>query len=114
MSLLTQSFDQCVIVDKTTEDDGYGGVITFWKDGAKVECSIVPDGGVNQLVAMQRGWTGSYTVTTTKKVVFRAGDIFKRLEDGKVFRVKSNGEDTKTPDSATLDMRQVKAEEITL
>ena len=114
MSLLTKSFTTCVIMDKTTEKDGYGGVITIWKDGAEVECSIVPDGGVEQLVAMQRGWTGSYTVTTRKNVVFLNGDVFKRLEDGKVFRVKSNGTDTKTPDSATLDMRQVKAEEVTL
>lgn len=114
MSLLTEAFVPCAIMDKTTEKDGYGGVVTVWKEGAEVECAIVPDGGVEQLVAMQRGWTGSYTVTTKKTVVFLDGDVFKRLSDGKTFRVKSNGTDTQTPDSASVDVRWVKAEEIKL
>lgn len=114
MSLLENAFFPCVIMDKTTEKDGYGGVITVWKDGAEVQCAIVPDGGVEQLAAMQRGWTGSYTVTTKKKVVFLDGDVFKRLSDGKTFRVKSDGTDTKSPDTATIDARWVKAEEVTL
>lgn len=114
MSLLDESFESCCIMDKTTEKDGYGGVVTVWKDGAPVECAIIPDGGVEQLTAMQRGWTGSYTVGTRKSVVFQNGDVFKRLSDGKTFRVKSDGTDTKTPGSASIDLRWVKAEEVTL
>lgn len=114
MSLLNEAFTPCHIMDKTTVKDGYGGVVTVWKEGAAVQCAITPDGGVEQLVAQQRGWTGSYTVTTRKNVVFLDGDVFKRDSDGKAFRVNSDGTDAKTPESAGLDMRQVKAEEIKL
>jgi hypothetical protein len=38
-------------------------------------------------------------------------DIFIRKEDNKVFRVTSDGDDKKTPSIASLDMRQVSAEE---
>lgn len=114
MSLVTNDFVPCVIMDKTTIDNGYGFPSTVWKEGAPVECSIVLDGTVEQILAMQRDWKGSYTVTTNKGVVFRAGDVFKRLEDGKTFMVKSNGDDDKTPETSALNLRKVKAEEVTL
>jgi hypothetical protein len=41
-------------------------------------------------------------------------DIFRRVEDGKIFRVTSDGDDKKTPESATLNMREVTAEEWSL
>ena len=44
----------------------------------------------------------------------QARDIFKRLEDNKIFRVTSDGDDNKTPAGARLNMRQVTAEEYTL
>jgi hypothetical protein len=38
-------------------------------------------------------------------------EVFRRLDDGKVFRVTSDGDDKFTPASAGLNMRQVTAEE---
>lgn len=114
MSLLDKAYEPCIIMDKTTQKDGYGGVITVWVDGAEIQAAIVPDGGVEQLVAQQRGWKGSYSVITPRSVVFMEGDVFRRVSDGKTFRVKSNGTDEKTPRGAGLDMRKVKAEEYPL
>ena len=39
-------------------------------------------------------------------------DVFRRVRDGKIFRVTSDGDDKFTPASTSLDMRQVTAEEI--
>lgn len=114
MSLLSEAYESCVIMDKTTVKDGYGGVVTVWKEGAEIKAAVVPDGGVEQLVAQQRNWAGSYTVVTPRSVVFVDGDVFKRLADGKIFRVKSDGTDDKTPPSAGLDMRRVKAEDFVI
>ena len=111
MSLYLDALEPCVIMDKTTVPDGYGGVVTVWVEGAEVEAAITPDGGVEQLIAQQRGWSGSYTVLTSKSVVFQYGDVFKRKSDNKTFRVKSDGKDNKTPQSAALDARMVKAED---
>ena len=38
-------------------------------------------------------------------------DVFRRIRDGKIFRVTSDGDDKHTPASANLNMRQVTAEE---
>ena len=64
--------------------------------------------------ALAEGVTGVYTVTTAKNVNLQFHDVFKRLSDGKVFRVKTDGDDKKTPKSAGLNMRQVRAEEWTV
>lgn len=114
MSLLKEAMTACAIMDKITSPDGYGGVITTWQDGAEIYAAITPDGGVEQLVAFQRGWTGSYNIVTSKSVVLMSGDVIKRKSDSMTFRIKSDGTDNKTPDSANLDARLVKAEAITL
>lgn len=111
MSLLTESMTPCVLLDKKTTPDGYGGVITTWTDGAEIQAAIVLDNSIQALQAMQQGVTGVYTVTTEKTVVLRFNDVFRRISDGKVFRVASNGDDKATPASAGLNMRQVRAEE---
>jgi hypothetical protein len=62
-------------------------------------------------VAAVQGVTALYTVTTEKNINLQYHDVFRRASDGKVFRVTSDGDDKKTPASASLNMRQVSAEE---
>lgn len=112
MSLLDESMKECVIMDKTTVEDGYGGYRQEWKEGAKISAAIVLDNSIEAKVAEKQGVTALYTVTTRKNVNLQYHDIFKRKSDGKLFRVKSDGDDAKTPESAGLNMRQVSAEEI--
>lgn len=111
MSLLSESMVPCVLLDKKTTADGYGGVTTDWAEGAEIHAAIVLDTSMQALQAMQQGVTGVYTVTTEKTIVLRFHDVFKRISDGKVFRVTSDGDDKATPGSAGLNMRQVRAEE---
>ena len=109
--LLQESMENCVMLNKQTTADGYGGYITTWTDGAEFKAAIVLDTSIEARTAEQQGVTALYTVTTTKALNLQYHDVFRRVEDGKIFRVKSDGDDKKTPDSATLDMRQVSAEE---
>lgn len=111
MSLLSEAMTSCVILDKRTTPDGYGGVTTEWVDGAEFRAAIVKDSSMQALQAQQQGVTGVYTVTTEKTVVLMFHDAFRRESDGKVFRVTSDGTDSATPQSAGLNMRQVRAEE---
>ena len=62
-------------------------------------------------VAQSQGVKSMYTVTTKRNKVLEYHEVFRRERDGKLFRVTSDGDDKFTPDSATLDMRQVTAEE---
>lgn len=111
MSLLSLAMTPCVMMDKTTRPDGEGGIITSWTDGAEFEAAIVFDNSMEAKIAEKQGVTSLYTITTTKNIVFRYHDVFRRLEDGKIFRVTSDGDDRYTPSVATLNMRQVSAEE---
>ena len=114
MSLIDEFMDKCVMLDKTTVSDGVGGYDTVWREGAEFDAAITFDTSIEARTADKAGVTSLYTVTTSKALTLEYHDIFKRKRDSKVFRVTSDGDDKYTPASATLDMRQVTAEEFTL
>lgn len=103
--------ENCIMLDKKTVSDGYGGYTTEWTEGAEFKSAIVIDSSIQAKRAEKEGVTGIYTVTTSKALNLQYHDVFKRLSDNKIFRVTSDGDDKRTPASATLDMRQVSAEE---
>ena len=111
MSLLDEAMEACVMIDKTTQPSEYGGVKPVWVDGAPFEAAIVFDSSMPARIASVQGVTDLYTVTTRKAVTLNYHDVFRRLRDGKIFRVTSDGDDKATPTSATLNMRVVSAEE---
>lgn len=111
MSLLTDAFEPCKMIHKTTQNDGYGGEIVAWVAGASFDAAIVFDSSIQARTAQAQGVTSLYTVTTKRTKVLEYHDVFQRVSDGKIFRVTSDGDDKYTPASATLDMRQVTAEE---
>lgn len=111
MSLLSEAFENCTMLDKTTESDGRGGFTTSWKDGATFDAAIVFDSSMQARVAEAAGVKALYTITTAKNVNLQYHDVFRRESDSKIFRVTSDGDDKKTPASASLNMRQVTAEE---
>lgn len=111
MSLLDEAMETCVFLNKQVIGDGYGGYRTTWAEGAEFKTAIVFDTSIEARVAEVQGVTSRYTVTTPRTVVLEYHDVFRRVRDGKVFRVTSDGDDKYTPASAGLDMRQVTAEE---
>ena len=112
MSLLDESMELCTMMDRTTISDGYGGYTNVWKDGAEIQAAIVLDNSMEARLADKQGVTALYTVTTRKNVNLQYNQIFRRERDKKYFRVTSDGDDRLTPTSATLNMRQVSAEEL--
>ena len=114
MSLLSEAMESCTMQDKTTVEDGYGGVITVYNDGANFDAACVLDNSMQARAAEQQGVKALYTVTTNKSINLQFHDIFRRNRDGKIFRVTSDGDDDRTPASAYLNMRQVSAEEWSL
>ena len=99
------------MMDKRTVPDGYGGYISTWQEGAEFDAAITFDTSMEARTAEKGGVTSLYTVTVIKSLMLEYHDIFKRIRDGKVFRVTSDGDDKFTPASASLNMRQVTAEE---
>lgn len=111
MSLLDEAMQKCTLLNKTTVADGYGGYRTAYVNGAEFDAAIVFDTSVEARVAEKQGVTSLYTVTTRRNLTLEYHDVFRRNDDGKIFRVTSDGDDKKTPLTAGLNMRQVTAEE---
>lgn len=111
MSLLAELMENFTMLDKTTAPDGYGGIVPTWTDGATFKAIANLDSSMEARIADQQGVTSLYTITTEKSINLQYHDVLRRESDGKIFRVTSDGDDKKTPDSAGLNMRQVSAEE---
>lgn len=111
MSLLSEAMENCIMLDRRTIADGYGGYITSWVEGAEFQAAIVLDTSMQARTAEKQGVTALYTITTNKTMNLQYHDVFERLSDSKIFRVTSDGDDKKTPNSASINMRQVSAEE---
>lgn len=114
MSLLSNAMEDCVILDKLTESDGYGGFIEVYVEGAPFQAAIVFDTSIEARRADKEGVTSLYTITTSRNINLAYRTVFKRLSDDKIFRVTSDGDDKVTPRTAGLNMRQVTAEQFEL
>lgn len=114
MSLLKDAMEKCIMLDKQRQPDGEGGFTTTWTEGAEFKAAITFNTSLQARTAEKQGVTSLYTVTVSKNAMLEYHDVFKRLSDGKIFRVTTDGDDSFTPKSATLDMRQVSAEEYAL
>ena len=110
MSLLTEAMEECTYMNKTKEPDGYGGYIDAYTPGVTFNAAFDLNTSMEARIGAQQGVTNLYTITTPKSMTLSFNDVLVRNRDGKAFRVKSDGSDKRTPNSASLDMRQVTAE----
>ena len=112
MSLLTQAMEDVVLMEKKREPDGEGGFLpAVWVDGASFKAAITFNSSMEARTAEKQGVTSLYTVTVPLNCKLEYHDSFRRLRDGKVFRVTSDGDDKITPASASFQFAQVTAEE---
>lgn len=108
MSLWEQMQVPCQLWEQRRVSDGEGGFAVVWAPGAEFEAAVVHDGSDEQRVAEKQGAASTWTVTTAAKLCYH--DVFKRVSDGKAFRVISDAEDGKTPAVATFSFCQCTAE----
>lgn len=106
--------EECVLLNKQTVNDGYGGYITTYAEGAEFAAAIRFDSSIEARAAEKQGVTSLYTVITSRNIILQYHDVLRRKRDGKIFRITSDGDDSFTPDSASLDMRMVTGEEWSL
>lgn len=111
MSLLQQAMTDVVAMEKTRVSDGEGGFIVDWVDGAVFKAAIIFDTSMQSRIGEKQGVSSRYTVTTSKNAKLEYHDVIRRLNDGKIFRITSDGDDKQTPDSASFQFLQVTAEE---
>lgn len=109
MSLIDSFKERCILLEKVRVSDGEGGWHTTWTEGVEFGAAIVLDSTLNARVAEKEGMTGVYTVTTDRNVGMDFHDAFRRMSDGKTFRITKVNDHT--PDVATFQFNQYQAEE---
>lgn len=111
MSLISRAMEDVVILEKRSESDGEDGFIVEWEEGAVFKAAITFDTSIESRVAEVQGVKSRYTITTSKNAKLEYHDVVKRLSDGKIFRITSDGDDKQTPSVASFQFLQVTAEE---
>lgn len=111
MTLIEAFNEPCILLERKRASDGEGGWKTDWVDGPEFDAAITLDTTMTARVAEKEGVTSLYTVTTSRNTSLVFHDAFRRVSDGKVFRVTSDPTDKHTPDVATVQFEQVSAEE---
>lgn len=111
MSLIDEYMEDCRFIDRKRVDDGQGGSVIQWTDGEHFRAAITLNTSMEARAAEVSGVTSLYTVTTPEGVVLEYHEVFRRMSDGKVFRVTSDGEDKRPPERSSIRISQVSAEE---
>ena len=111
MSLLDEYTGDYVIVNKIIVDDGYGGYTVKWVDGITIKGALGNPSETEIVVAQARGARITNTMLIDKALTLDYHTVLRRVSDGKVFRVTSNGEEAYTPASSSLNKRKIMCEE---
>ena len=114
MSLIDKRMTECVRLIKTQAKDGYGGNTTTYKQGESFSAAIVLSANKQPEIAQKETLVNNYKITTKKQDILHFNEVIQRKEDGKTFRILTDGADFYTPEGAGLNLRQVDAEAITV
>ena len=110
MSLLSAAYEPFVFMIKSFIPDGEGGMTPTWTEGEEFQATADFANSSLAQIADKLTEKVNCTITTSRSITLGYMDVIKRVSDGTYFRILSNGANTKTPNSAGLDMRQSKAE----
>lgn len=100
-----------ILFEKKRTPDGVGGFIVQYTAGPEFDAAISFDDSLQADVAAQSGVKSRYTISTDINLILDFHDVIQSVDDGKFYRITSDGDDKHTPARASIRFRQVKAEE---
>ena len=106
-------YQEYEVLNKAIVDDGEGGQITVWTAGLKFMAAVTLDDTTEMLIAKAQGIKGAYSVTTSRSVRLPYHTVFRRVSDGKIYRIVTDDEFA-PPATSSLDIRGNRAEEFVL
>jgi hypothetical protein len=117
--LYKEALQECVYMNRAIVDSPYGGPKETYTEGAHFKASVYLSNSLEMQRAEAEGVKGLYQITTEKLMRLEYHDVIKRLadpingDDEVILRITSK-DDNSTPNSSTLNMRVVNAEEFIL
>ncbi len=100
MSYFYDAFDDYVIINKAIIDDGEGGYITTWADGATIKAALDLGSANEQRQAEAQSLKKVFTATFPRRTPIRYGDYMRNARTGEIYRITSDVEDNVTPPMA--------------
>ena len=110
MSLIDDMMEDFIIMSKQSVSDGEGGFETMWSEGEGISAVLTLNTSMQAKRAEQEDVTSVYTLTTNRDVTLPYQTVLKRVSDGMIFRVTTDGGDNVSPSVSSLNMSQVSAE----
>lgn len=110
--MLSDFFIPFNLQSKTPVPDGFGGVEWTYADAVNFMAGISTNNSTETQIAYKNGLKTIYTIVCRKNLTLKQGDIVKRMQDAKLFRITSNAVDMATPSKAMEQYWQVTAEVI--
>lgn len=107
-------YEALCVMNWISQPDGGGGFVWDWQDGATFSGGIVLNSTTQMQIAQQTGTKAVYTLTTSVRMPFEAGDVVKRMRDDALFKITSDPEDMKTPSISDISGWQVTMERVTV
>lgn len=109
-SLLNDYMEDCVFMNAAVVLDEYGGYATTYSAGAPFSAIITENSSLQAETAGIEYSTSFYGIKVSNSVPLDFPMVFKRVKDGKTFRIK-NSEGLNSPSFSPLDMKMLMAEE---
>lgn len=113
-TLMESYIEDIVLIDETSVSDGFGGFDTAWTDGAEIQVAIVQPHDGSQTIANAIVGKQSITITTGTNITLKRDKYFRRVRNGKTYRIDHDNTDKLTPDDSELQWRVTTATEAAL
>lgn len=110
MSLLDVFTVSCKILTRTITEDSTGGYRNVWKPGVSFDAAWEFRDAPEISVAEQEGVARTYRIYVDKTLPIAFHDVFRRQDDGQIYRVTVPGTDRKTPPFSMLNRQLVEVE----
>lgn len=110
MSLMDEYTVDCVLLVKTRTDDPVGGYKTTWVPGIKFKAAWEFESAPEITVAEQQGVSRTYGIYVDKTLDLDFHEVFRRTDNGQIYRVINPGTDRKTPSFSKLNLRLLEVE----
>ena len=101
-NLFWESFDDFVLVEKKTIDDGAGGYITEWTDGVKIKALLTLGNAQEIRQAEAQNLKTVFTATFPINTPVKYDDYLENVDTKEIYRITGNPKDNKTPPTATF------------
>lgn len=101
---------KCVLLVKTRQDDPVGGYRTVWADGIEFDAAWEYESAPEIVVAEQQGVSRIYRIYIDPTLDLEYHEVFRRKDNGQIYRVTNPGKDRRTPSFSRINKRLIEVE----